>query len=101
MGANGSAVTATNPPIHPFNIWTTSVLPKCNLVIIAAPITPPAPAKNVFMKIVDTAIASTAVPIANCEPPLKPNQPSHNINTPIVTNGIETRRMALSGSRRT
>ena len=41
------------------------------------------------MKIVDTAIASTAVPIANCEPPLKPNQPNHKINTPIVTNGID------------
>ena len=50
------------------------------------------------MKIVDTAIASTAVPIANCEPPLNPNQPSHNINTPIVTNGIEEAANGLSGA---
>ena len=88
-GIKGSAVIATKPPMHPFNICITSVLPKCNLVIVAAAITPPAPAKNVFMKIVDTAIASSAVPIANCDPPLNPNQPSHNIKTPTVIKGIE------------
>ena len=38
---------------------------------------------------VETAIASSAVPIASCEPPLNPNQPSHKINIPIVTNGID------------
>ena len=64
-GINGSAVIATNPPIHPFNICITSVFPNPNLVTIAAAITPPAPAKNVFKNIVDTAIASSAVPIAN------------------------------------
>ena len=56
-----------------------------------------APAKNVFMNMVDTAIASSAVPIANCEPPLNPNQPNHRINTPIVTSGIEEAANGLTG----
>ena len=96
-GAKGSAVIATNPPIHPFNIWITSVLPINNLVTTAAAKTPPAPAKNVFKKIVDTAIASSAVPIASCEPPLKPNQPNHNTNTPSVTSGIDEAANGLIG----
>ena len=47
--------------------------------------------------ILETAIASSAVPIANCDPPLNPNQPSHRINTPIVTNGIEDAANGLTG----
>ena len=41
------------------------------------------------MKIFDTAIASSAVPIANCDPPLNPNQPNQSTKTPNVTNGID------------
>ena len=67
-------------------------------MITAAPSTPPAPAKNVLIKIFDTAIASVAVPIANCEPPLNPNQPNHKINTPIVTNGIDEAAKGFRGA---
>ena len=42
-----------------------------------------------FINIFDTAIASGAVPIANCEPPLNPNQPSQRMKTPRVTSGID------------
>ena len=31
------------------------------------------------------ATASAALPSASCDPPLKPNQPSHRISTPRVT----------------
>ena len=64
-GANGSAVTATRPPIAPFNIRITSVLPNINLVIIAAAITPPQAARLVLINILDTATASSNVPIAS------------------------------------
>ena len=67
----------------------TSVLPDINLVIAPAANTPPQAAKFVLMKIFDTATASSNVPIANCDPPLNPNQPSHKINTPTVTNGTD------------
>ena len=97
-GINGSAVIATKPPIQPFNICTTSVLPKFNLVAIAAAITPPAPAKNVFINIVETAIASSAVPIANCDPPLNPNQPNHKTKIPSVTSGIEEAANGFTGA---
>ena len=50
-----------------------------------------------FINIFDTAIASGAVPIANCEPPLNPNQPNHKIKTPIVTRGIEDAANGLIG----
>ena len=85
-GIKGSAVIATNPPIHPFSICTTSVLPD-NLVTAAAAITPPAPANNVFINIFDTAIASLPVPIASCDPPLNPNHPNQSMNVPIVAKG--------------
>ena len=80
---------ATKPPIAPFNICTTSVLPYINLVMIPAAITPPQAARLVLINIVEIATASSKVPNANCEPPLNPNQPNHKINTPIVTSGIE------------
>ena len=51
-----------------------------------------------LINIFDTAIASVAVPNANCEPPLNPNQPSHKINTPIVTNGIDDAAKGLSAA---
>jgi len=42
-----------------------------------------------LMKIVATAVESSNVPNASCEPPLKPNHPIHNINTPRVASGID------------
>ena len=57
--------------------------------MIAATITPPQAARFVLIKIVEIATASSNVPNANCEPPLNPNQPSHNTKTPSVTKGIE------------
>ena len=50
------------------------------------------------MKIFETATASSKVPIANCDPPLNPNQPSHKINTPIVTNGIDEAAKGFNGA---
>ena len=38
----------------------------------------------VLAKIRDTSVTSPTVPIASCEPPLKPNQPSHRMNVPRV-----------------
>ena len=42
-----------------------------------------------LIKIVEIATASANDPNANWDPPLNPNQPNHNTNTPIVTNGID------------
>ena len=41
------------------------------------------------MNILDIAVESSYEPRANCEPPLNPYQPIHNINVPRVTSGIE------------
>jgi hypothetical protein len=38
----------------------------------------------VLAKIRDTSAASPTEPMASCEPPLKPNQPSHRMNVPSV-----------------
>src|SRR6056297_4108707 len=38
----------------------------------------------VLAKMRDTSETSPTVPIASCEPPLKPNQPSHRMNVPRV-----------------
>ena len=88
-GANGSAVMATSPPRAPFSIITTSVFPDTSLEIIAHAITPAQAARFVLIKIVATAVESSNVPNASCEPPLKPNHPIHNINTPRVASGID------------
>ena len=53
---------------------------------------------SVFINIFDTAIASGAVPIANCEPPLNPNQPNHRINIQIVTKAIEDAAKGFIGA---
>ena len=88
-GAKGYAVIATKPPNAPLSIITTSVLPVTNLEITAQAITPAPAAKLVLMYIVATAVTSSNVPIASCDPPLNPNHPSHRINTPRVARGIE------------
>ena len=41
--------------------------------------------------------ASSIVPMASWEPPLKPNQPNHRMNTPIVTSGIEEAANGFTG----
>ena len=53
-------------------------------VRIRAAIAPPAAAALVFEKMRDTSATSPILPIASCEPPLNPNQPSQRINTPSV-----------------
>jgi hypothetical protein len=45
---------------------------------------PAAAAMFVLAKMRDTSETSPTVPIASCEPPLKPNQPSHRMNVPSV-----------------
>ena len=67
----------------------TSVLPVKNLVISALATTPPQAAKFVLIKILAIAVASSTVPRASCDPPLNPNHPNHNINTPTVANGTD------------
>ena len=52
--------------------------------------------KLVFIKIFAIELTSSNDPIASCEPPLNPNQPSHNINVPKVAKGIDE---AAYGSR--
>src|SRR6056297_296279 len=58
--------------------------------------TPPAAARLVFMKILATEEASSIVPMASCEPPLKPNQPSQRMKVPSVASGIEEPGSALT-----
>lgn len=50
--------------------------------------TPAAAAMLVLTKIFDTSDTSDTVPIASCEAPLKPNQPSHRMNVPSVASGM-------------
>jgi len=88
-GANGSAVIATKPPKAPFNIITTSVFPPMDLVIIAFTMTPAQAARLVLINIFEIDVASSNVPKASCDPPLKPNQPNHNTKVPRVAKGIE------------
>ena len=42
----------------------------------------------VFTTTIEIATASKALPKANWEPPLKPNQPNQRINVPSAANGI-------------
>ena len=55
---------------------------------ITAVITPATAAILVFTNILAIASASVIVPMASCDAPLKPNQPSHSMKTPRVANGI-------------
>ena len=87
VGANGSAVIDTKPPIAPFNAIVRSDLPNITLDSNNAPMTPPAAAKLVFTNTIDTAFASATLEIINSEPPLNPNQPNHKINVPRVASG--------------
>ena len=42
----------------------------------------------VFTTTMEIATASKALPNANCEPPLNPNQPNHRIKVPKAARGI-------------
>ena len=64
-GVKGSAVIATKPAKAPLSIITISVLPPINLVIAAPVKVPAAPAKCVFTAILEIALTSSNVPIAN------------------------------------
>src|SRR5919106_4752416 len=44
----------------------------------------------------EIAPASAAVPSASCEPPLKPNQPSHRMKVPIVARGSDEPSIGLT-----
>ena len=58
--------------------------------------TPAAAAILVFTNILATESASAIVPIASCDAPLKPNQPSHRMKTPSVAKGIEEPGIGLT-----
>ena len=50
--------------------------------------TPAAPARLVLTSTWLIASTSAALPMASCDPPLKPNQPNQRMNTPSVTTGM-------------
>ena len=86
-GVRGSAVMETSPANAPFRIIVRSGLRYNICVRISATIAPPAAAAFVLAKIREISATSPIEPIANCEPPLKPNQPIHRINVPNVASG--------------
>ena len=87
VGAKGSAVIDTSPPIAPFRAIVRSDLPNISFAKIRAPITPPAAAKLVLTKIIATALASATLEIINSDPPLNPNHPNQRIKVPKVAKG--------------
>jgi len=58
--------------------------------------TPATAAIFVFTKIFAIESASVIVPMASCDAPLKPNQPSQRIKTPSVASGIFDPGMGLT-----
>ena len=74
----------TRPASAPFRTIVRSALPYTICVRASATMEPAAAAMFVFAKIRPTSVMSPTVPAANCEPPLKPNQPSHRMNVPSV-----------------
>ena len=83
-GASGSAVIDTRPASAPFRTMVRSTFLNMTCVIIIAAIEPAAAAILVLANMRDTSEISPTVPMASCEPPLKPNQPSHRMNVPSV-----------------
>ena len=51
--------------------------------------TPPAAARLVFAKMREMSDTSELEPMASCEAPLKPNQPSHRMKVPRVASGMD------------
>ena len=82
---SGPAVMETSPASPPFRPTIRSIRPKNSRETDSAVITPAAAAKLVLISTTLIATASVAVPRASWDPPLKPNQPSHRMNTPSVT----------------
>src|SRR6056297_964133 len=84
VGASGSAVIDTRPANAPFSTMVRSGFLYSTCVRIRAVTAPAAAAMLVLAKMRLTSDTSPTVPIASCEPPLKPNQPSHRMNVPSV-----------------
>ena len=89
-GVKGSAVMETRPANAPFRIMVRSGL-RYSICVRIATIAPPAAAAFVLAK-TEMSATSPIDPIANCEPPLKPNQPIHRINVPNVASGRNLHR---------
>ena len=84
-GVNGSAVITTRPANAPFVAAFNAVLPNHSLLSTIAVNKPAAAAVLVFTKIFATASAFAMPSIANCEPPLNPNQPIQRMRVPSAT----------------
>src|SRR6056297_131353 len=84
VGASGSAVIDTRPASAPLSTMVRSGFLYMTCVRISAVTAPAAAAMLVLAKMRLTSETSPTVPIASCEPPLKPNQPSHRMNVPRV-----------------
>ena len=84
---SGPAVMLTNPASAPFKARVRSTLPYKIEAKVMAATNPPQAAIFVLTYTFAIAAASAALPRANCDPPLKPNHPNHNINVPIVARG--------------
>ena len=78
---------ATKPAMAPLRPASRSIRPKMGRDTLIAASTPAAAARFVLARILLTATASIAPLNASWDPPLKPNQPSHRMNTPSVTAG--------------
>jgi len=83
-GARGSAVIDTRPASAPFSTIVRSGFLYMIWLRISAVTAPAAAAILVLAKMRLTSLTSPTVPIASCEPPLKPNQPSHRMKVPKV-----------------
>jgi len=88
LGVSGSAVIETRPASAPFRTIVTSTFLYSSWVRIITVTTPAHAAMLVLTKIFDTSLTSLTVPIASCDAPLKPNQPSHRMNVPKVASGM-------------
>ncbi len=90
----------TSPASAPFSTMVRSTFLYMICVRISAATAPAAAAMLVLAKIREMSVTSPTVPAASCEPPLKPNQPSHRMNVPSVASarlepGIGTTRPSL------
>ena len=84
VGASGSAVIDTRPASAPFRTIVRSAFLYMICVTASATTAPDAAAMLVFAKMRPMSVMSPTVPAASCDPPLKPNQPSHRMNIPNV-----------------
>ena len=94
-GISGSAVIETRPPMAPLSAMERSIFFFRNVQRTTTVMTPVAAAMLGLTKMLEMAMESSIEPSASCEPPLKPNQPSHRIKTPSVASGKDEPRMVL------